>query len=158
MDHLVRVLIYSPLFSPSWVWSSMVRIGDCGQHCIIMIWEAVLFYCWCGWVNFLISRTIKEWRISLWPLNLDPHWIISVGKKYTKEPFCCIFISRAVLQLCSLNGKYFWVKSHNISKDLWDLREWSLLIGWSHDLWWFGLYHMIWVKEMTKRCHSIVSF
>ena len=55
--------------------------------------------------EFLISRTIKEWRISLRPLNLDPHWIISVGKKYTKEPFCCIFISRAVLQLCSLNGK-----------------------------------------------------
>ena len=39
--------------------------------------------------------------------------------------------------LCSLNGNYFCMKSHNFSEDVWDLTEWSLLIGWkqwSHDL------------------------
>ena len=43
--------------------------------------------------------------------------------------------SRDVLQLCSLNV-FFWVKSHDFSKELRDLRESSLLIGWetrSHD-------------------------
>ena len=44
--------------------------------------------------------------------------------------------SRAVSQLCSLNGNSFCMKSHSFSKDVWDLTEWSLLIGWkeqSHD-------------------------
>ena len=48
------------------------------------------------------------------------------------------FDSRAVLQLCSLNG-FFWVKFHDFSQDLRDLRESSLLIGWeirSHDEFW----------------------
>ena len=34
-----------------------------------------------------------------------------------------------VSQPCSLNGKYFWMKSHIISQDLRDLREWGLMIG-----------------------------
>ena len=45
--------------------------------------------------------------------------------------------SRAVSQLCSLNGNYFCMKSHNFSEDVWGLTEWNLLIGWkqwSHDL------------------------
>ena len=49
---------------------------------------------------------------------------------------CFIVVSRAVSQLCSLNGNSFCMKSHSFSKDMWDLTEWSLLIGqkeWSHD-------------------------
>ena len=47
-----------------------------------------------------------------------------------------LVFSRAVSQLCSLNGNSFCMKSHSFSKDVWDLTEWSLLIGWkewSHD-------------------------
>ena len=48
-------------------------------------------------------------------------------KSYNRKNPLLVLISRAVLQLCSLNG-FFLVKSHDFSQDLRDLRELSLLI------------------------------